>query len=82
MSHNHIGGVKCEVCGCSDGEIIMHSRCHPNAPTWASLNGDLLKIECAECNRVICYFVVASEPLARPPLPKELAVDDSNPHGT
>ena len=53
----------CGVVGCEhtthDGEIFLHSLCHPNAPTWASYRGGVLSISCAECGRHICAVAVA-----------------------
>jgi len=42
--------------------VVLHSRCHPDSPTWASLwkerPGKLL-LSCAECGRQITVFDLA-----------------------
>jgi hypothetical protein len=48
---------QCAECG-DDGTVVLHGRCHINSPTWAKLSGDVLTIECAECERVIVRFRV------------------------
>jgi hypothetical protein len=54
---------RCSVPGCTrtrhDGEIWLHSRCHPSAPTWACYRGGRLRIECARCKRPIATIKVA-----------------------
>ena len=47
----------CERCD-NTGPMYVHSRCHPNVPTWAILTGELLSIQCAYCKRVIVRFRV------------------------
>ena len=47
----------CEVCG-YDSSIYLHGRCHPDAPTWAVISGDVLTIECADCGKVVARFFV------------------------
>lgn len=47
----------CEVCG-DDSSVYLHSRCHPEAPTWAVLSGDILTIECAVCSEAVKRFIV------------------------
>ena len=42
------------------GELYFHSACHPMAPTWAHLRGDVLTIECAKCKQKIVTLVIAS----------------------
>ena len=41
---------------------FIHSRCHPEAPTWAVLDGKKLTIECAECVADIVTFTVSGTP--------------------
>ena len=48
---------ECEQCG-GDGSLYLHSRCHPDVPTWCVLTGAVLTLECAECKKVIARFVV------------------------
>ena len=49
----------CEQCG-DDSSLYLHSRCHPESPTWAVLSGATLTIECAECEKVVARFTVLS----------------------
>ena len=48
---------RCEECG-DDGAIYLHSHCHPNTPTWAVVTGDVLTIECAQCEGVVARFII------------------------
>lgn len=51
-----ISAMVCEYCGTKheDDELILLSRCHPEAPTWAVLlPHDHLRIECADCKKEI-----------------------------
>lgn len=63
-------GARCTVPGCEHGgdtcELYLHSVCHPCAPTWARVRGDVLTIECAICRRKIGAFVLASRAHDRP----------------
>jgi len=49
--------IQCENCG-SQGSLYLHSRCHPLTPTWAVLTGDVLTIECAQCQKIVTRFRV------------------------
>jgi hypothetical protein len=49
----------CGVPGCED-PLYMHSKCHPEAPTWARYFDGVLTIECSVCRKVIAEFAVAS----------------------
>jgi hypothetical protein len=50
---------KCS-CGCDAEETWMHSKCHPQSPTWVKLAGDVLSIFCSTCNEFIADFAVRS----------------------
>jgi hypothetical protein len=50
----------CEECG-DDGSLYLHSRCHPDVPTWSVITGDVLTIECAKCKKVIVRLKIAGE---------------------
>ncbi len=52
---------QCEECG-DDGSLYLHSRCHPEVPTWCVLSGDVLTLECAECQKVVERFTVKGIP--------------------
>jgi len=74
-THQHIGDLRCADCGESHGPIYMHGRCHPKAYTMCSVEGDLLRIECADCKSTICYFTLSGGPYSHPPLPEESSKD-------
>ncbi len=46
-------------------ELYVHGACHPQSPTWACVEQDTntLRIECAECGKLIVRFLVTG-PLA------------------
>jgi hypothetical protein len=48
----------CEECG-DHGSLYLHSRCHPDVPTWSVLTGNVLTIQCAECENVIVRLKVS-----------------------
>jgi hypothetical protein len=52
----------CAHCGEEHDEVVLHSKCHPMAPTWVWLtdHGDtaLATVRCAECDKEICTFDV------------------------
>ncbi len=54
----------CIVPGCDhtthDGEIYLHSRCHPDASTWTSYRAGVLSVSCAVCRLQICAVAVAT----------------------
>lgn len=53
---------KCELCGCSEDTLYLHSRCHIQHPTWAVLidGGKRLRIECAVCGAEVGTFPLAT----------------------
>lgn len=56
----------CAECGCG-GEMYIHSKCHMTAPVVAVLHHGLLRIECSECAKPICYFTIAGGPYQERP---------------
>jgi len=47
----------CEDCGCTEGPMYLHGRCHPKSPTWTSIHPDqTLVVECAECGKTVATF--------------------------
>ncbi|MHC4550592.1 MAG: hypothetical protein ACYTEZ_17655 [Planctomycetota bacterium] len=59
----------CDVAGCDhtthDGEVYLHSRCHPDVPTWSSYRAGVLSVWCAACGRQVCAVAVAPRAAAR-----------------
>jgi len=55
-----LGPISECVCGCDAKETWMHSKCHPQSPTWVKLTGDVLSIFCSTCNELIASFAVRS----------------------
>lgn len=45
-----------------EDEMVIHSMCHVNAPTWATYNREsgTILVTCAICERPIVGLVVAS----------------------
>lgn len=56
LDANELDDMTCTApgCGCG-GALYVHSRCHPNAPTWARyMRGSaVLELMCCECATVI-----------------------------
>lgn len=46
---------QCEACGEPNGELYIHSLCHPTYPTWVTLQEDqhLLVVRCSVCDKHI-----------------------------
>lgn len=44
---------------CDHAELYFHSRCHPESPTWAVYADGALRVECAECRKVVAEVAVA-----------------------
>ena len=47
----------CEECG-DDGTLVLNPACHPGMPLFVSLTGDVLSLECVECEQVVGRFRV------------------------
>ena len=56
---DQVGEHRCDDCGCS-GQLYLHSRCHPESPTWAVLDQETSELEliCAECETPLAKFKV------------------------
>lgn len=52
---------RCAECG-DRGPLYLHSRCHPNKPTWCVLAGDTLTIHCAKCDKIVARYRVVKDP--------------------
>ncbi len=50
----------CSCCG-DDGTLVLTSNCHTGAPVIAVLAGNILTLECAECNRVVTRLEVTCQ---------------------
>lgn len=50
-------------CDCQTGMFFLHSRCHPQAGTWAAYErgSNTLSIFCAECGAPVVEVAVASK---------------------
>lgn len=57
-----IKNMKCSKCECDDEcddeFLFIHSKCHPDAPTWAIINklNNKIAIVCSECESFIVLF--------------------------
>jgi len=47
-----------------DHAIVLHSRCHMNAPTWTAYDkrDGTLTVMCSECDKQIARILVAAMP--------------------
>jgi len=46
----------CEQPGCAHAHaqpMYLHANCHPSAATFAVVDGGKLRIECAQCKKVV-----------------------------
>ena len=54
--------MTCTVPGCDcGGSLYIHSRCHPDTPTWArySQGSAVLELLCARCAKVISRVAIS-----------------------
>jgi hypothetical protein len=63
----------CPQCGQAhddDDTVVMHSKCHPDTPTWAWYDGAhaTLEIRCAECEELVWRVPGVRSPFAPPPM--------------
>lgn len=60
--------IACDAPGCDhtthDHEIYLHSRCHPDVPTWTSYRAGVLSTWCAACGRQVSAVAVAGRAAA------------------
>jgi len=61
---DRITAGKCSEPKCAEahgGLLFFHSKCHPDAPTWASYQHEsgVVKVECATCRAFIFDFKVS-----------------------
>jgi hypothetical protein len=50
----------CDKCEC-DSSLVLTSSCHTGAPVFAVLAGNILSLECSECNNVITRLEVTCQ---------------------
>jgi hypothetical protein len=50
---------QCQECGTKEGEMYIHSRCHPDWPLWISVKEDVITVTCAECDSLVTTFKIA-----------------------
>ena len=64
MIERHQDECACVECGSTEGEMYMHSRCHPNSPTWAVYFKDRNQVEiiCSVCEGHIITFSLSKRP--------------------
>ncbi len=51
----------CDDCGEDHGEVYVHGRCHPKAPSWVRYSRHYIVVTCSECDRFICRRALASD---------------------
>ena len=64
LTRKDLDPLVCATPGCDcEGDLVLHSRCHPDAATWAKYNKGTgnLELSCAVCEHVIAVIGVASD---------------------
>lgn len=66
LTASQMNQFRCTEPGCrtpDHPELIFHSTCHPDIPTWATYEkaSRTLRISCAACDHVIMRILVAQE---------------------
>ena len=59
LTRGDLDQIQCDSCG-GNHPIVMHSRCHPESPSWVSYDratGTLL-VECAACAETVAVVAV------------------------
>lgn len=55
----------CSECekDCTNEWLYLHSKCHPDYPTWTRVRDDVLEVICVECHKLIfrCRIVMKNE---------------------
>lgn len=63
LVRRHLDDLVCNNPNCDHvGEsLVVHSRCHPRVPAWVwySRERGVLRIHCAECDKLIVEILVA-----------------------
>lgn len=68
LTRKDLDPLVCSTPGCDcEGDLVLHSRCHPDAATWARYNKATgnLELSCAVCEHVIAVIGVAGETAGR-----------------
>lgn len=47
---------KCAECGGDHEYLYLHSRCHPDAPTWIGVSEHDIVVQCCICNKEVARF--------------------------
>lgn len=57
-----LDALRCDVAGCDCDEpgVVIASRCHEDAPMWATYNRGELRLTCAECGADVVTIAVAA----------------------
>ena len=61
LTREYLDEAICSTPGCDEehGPLYLHSRCHPEAPTWTLYEDGVLRVECAECREEVAIIRVA-----------------------
>lgn len=68
LTQEDLNAQRCD-CGCQEGGMCLHSRCHDDAPTWVWYQHETgaLIVRCAECDSEIATIAVAARRSSEPP---------------
>ena len=55
-----VSEASCDLCGDNTGPLYLHSQCHMTAPLAATIEGDVLTLNCYDpaCKRIVAKMVV------------------------
>lgn len=61
LTRAQLDDMVCGIPGCTHSEhpLYLHSRCHPDVPTWARYEDGEVIITCAKCVKVVAVIEVA-----------------------
>lgn len=61
ITREYLDSASCDGCDDPDcdGELFIHSRCHPEAAPWASYKDGVVTFACGECREPIVAIQVA-----------------------
>jgi len=63
MTMLDFAGASCGNPSCRDpncAELVLHSKCHPRSPTWASVDKgrSVLILSCCVCDKVVAEIAI------------------------
>jgi hypothetical protein len=62
LTQKQLSKMVCTECECDSSVLWLHSRCHPEAPTWTRYHRDgFLIVTCSVCEMEIVKILVAED---------------------